>query len=247
MNDGLIFSIIIFLCLLASVVSLVVLTILKLLEQEFDYLQMENKQIQLEKQVQQMEYIQLSQQIRPHFLLNSLNTMMSLARLERNNDLIFSMEKFSTFLKYQSKNKESLVSFESEINHTKNYLAMQKMRYGSKLDIEYQIEQAAYDSILPPYTLQTFVENAFKHGLDKKRGTKQLVIKLKRHGDWVILKVVDNGDSEPEHHRNTGMGLENVRKRFELIFDLYTEVSLKKSEKGTEVKAIWPYTPEGRI
>lgn len=252
-----IFSSIIFVCLLLPIIALVMLSILKLLEKEFDYLQMENKQIQLEKQLQQMEYEQLSQQIRPHFLFNSLNAMMSLARLNRNEDLIHSMERFSLFLRYQNKDKASLVPFESELEHTKNYISIQQLRYGSKLIVDISIDRKAFSTLLPPYTLQTFVENAFKHGLEKKRGEKRLWIELIRRGNWVVLKVSDNGDtldlshssqlggsvdSRPEHEEGTG--LKNIRKRLELLFELDTEVSIKRKQDLTEVKAIWPYTPE---
>ncbi|MFT9596517.1 sensor histidine kinase [Mesobacillus sp.] len=239
------FSIIIFLCLLIPIIALVILSILKLLEKEFDYLQMENKQIQLQTQLHQMEYLQLSQQIRPHFLFNSLNAMMSLARLNRNEDLIQSMEKFSLFLRYQNRDKESLVPFESELEHTKNYLAIQKLRFGKKLEVDITVDENALPTLLPPYTLQTFVENAFKHGLENKRGEKRLKIELRREGNWVILKVIDNGNSETEQFitNGDGTGMENIRKRLELLFELHTEVSMKRKPEWTEVKAIWPYSP----
>jgi two-component system, LytTR family, sensor histidine kinase AlgZ len=240
-----IFSIIIFLCLLIPIIALVILSILKLLEKEFDYLQMENKQIQLQTQLHQMEYLQLSQQIRPHFLFNSLNAMMSLARLNRNEDLIHSMEKFSLFLRYQNRDKGSLVPFESELEHTQNYLAIQQLRFGKKLEVEITVDDHALPTLLPPYTLQTFVENAFKHGLENKRGEKSLKIELRREGNWVILKVMDNGNSDNEQSMTNGdgTGMENIRKRLELLFELYTEVSMKRTAEWTEVKAIWPYTP----
>jgi two-component system, LytTR family, sensor histidine kinase AlgZ len=244
-NASAFFSIIIFLCLLIPIIALVILSIIKLLEKEFDYLQMENKQIQLQTQLHQMEYLQLSQQIRPHFLFNSLNAMMSLARLNRNEDLIQSMEKFSLFLRYQNREKGSLIPFESELEHTKNYLAIQQMRFGKKLEVEIMIDERALSTHLPPYTLQTFVENAFKHGIENKRGDKRLKIELHREGNWVILKVLDNGNSENEPFipNGDGTGLKNIRKRLELLFELHTEVSMKRKPGWTEVKAIWPYSP----
>lgn len=239
------FSTIIFLGLLIPIIALVMLSILKLLEKEFDYLQMENRQIQLETELQQMEYMQLSQQIRPHFLFNSLNAMMSLARLNRNEDLIHAMERFSLFLRYQNRDKTSLVPFENELEHTRNYLAIQQLRFGKKLEIHLSIDKNAEATLLPPYTLQTFVENAFKHGLENKRGEKKLMIELRRDGNWAILKVVDNGEKAPESDSSNGegTGMENIRKRMALLFDLYTEVSMKRNDEWTEVKAVWPYTP----
>ncbi len=240
-----IFSLIIFLCILIPIIALAILSILKLLEKEFDYLQMENKQIQLETQLHQMEYLQLSQQIRPHFLFNSLNAMMSLARLNRNEDLIHSMEKFSLFLRYQNRDKESLVPFEKELEHTKNYLAIQQLRFGKKLEVDIMIDAHAAPTLLPPYTVQTFVENAFKHGLENKRGEKRLKIDLRREGNWVVLKVMDNGENDAGQSLpdGDGTGMENIRKRMELLFELYTEVSMKREPEWTEVKAIWPFTP----
>ncbi len=244
-SSSAIFSIIIFLCLLIPIIALAILSILKLLEKEFDYLQMENRQIQLQTQLHQMEYLQLSQQIRPHFLFNSLNAMMSLARLNRNEDLIQSMERFSLFLRYQNRDKESLVPFENELEHTKNYLAIQQLRFGRKLEVSITVDDHALPTLLPPYTLQTFVENAFKHGLENKRGEKRLNIELRREGNWVILKVMDNGSGDSEQYitNGDGTGMENIRKRMDLLFELYTEVSIKRKPEWTEVKAIWPYTP----
>lgn len=231
--------------LLISIIALVLLSIMKLLNQEFDYLHMENKQIQLEKQLQQMEYEQLSQKIRPHFLFNSLNVMMSLARLKRNDDLITAMEQFSLFLKYQHADQTALVLFERELFHTNNYLSIQQLRFGKKLTIAYELDEQAYQTQLPSYTLQTLVENAFKHGLEKKRGEKHLMIALKRHGDWVRLTVSDNGDRAIEQKSGHGTGLENIKKRLELLFEMYTDVSLKRKDNATEATVIWPYTPEG--
>ncbi|MEK5382406.1 sensor histidine kinase [Niallia sp. FSL W8-0635] len=231
--------------LLIPIIALVLLSIMKLLNQEFDYLHMENKQIQLEKQLQQMEYEQLSQKIRPHFLFNSLNAMMSLARLKRNDDLITAMEQFSLFLKYQHADQTALVLFERELFHTNNYLSIQQLRFGKKLTIAYELDERAYQTQLPSYTLQTLVENAFKHGLEKKRGEKHLMIALKRHGDWVRLTVSDNGDRAIEQKSGHGTGLENIKKRLELLFEMYTDVSLKRKDNATEATVIWPYTPEG--
>lgn len=238
------FHILLFIGIILPLIAFIMLSILKLIEKEFDYLSMENKQIQLEKQLQQMEHDQLSQQIQPHFLYNSLNAMTSLARLNRNEALVSSMEKFSLFLRYQSSQKQSLVSFQTEWEHSQNYLAIQQIRFGEKLLILIHIDPLAYDTLLPTYTLQTFLENAFKHGLEKKRGLKKLEIQLERNGNWVSLKVRDNGTEEINFTHTQGIGLANIRKRMRLLFDLKTKVSIAKNNEWTEVEAIWPYTPE---
>ena len=81
--------------------------------------------------------------------------------------------------------------------------------------------------------------------MKNSRSSKHLMIALKRHGDWVRLTVSDNGDREIEQKSGHGTGLENIKKRLELLFEMYTDVSLKRKDNATEGTVIWPYTPEG--
>jgi sensor histidine kinase YesM len=126
--------------------------------------------------------------------------------------------------------KEPLVNFGKELQHTENYLSIQQIRFGEKLHVALDIDPAARDTLLPPYALQTLVENAFKHGLEKKTGEKELTISLRREGNWVSLIVTDNG---PELQRDdtgfpAGVGLANLRKRLEITFDQRTRLSMER-------------------
>ncbi|RJS60334.1 histidine kinase [Bacillus sp. PK3_68] len=244
--SSLLFTSIVFLCLGLPIASLVILLLLGFFEREFDYLQLENKQIRMEKELQSMEYLQLSQQIQPHFLFNSLNAMLSLGRLGRTKDIVESMEQFSQFLRYKYIEKDALVSFEKELEYTNHYLSVQKIRFGDKLSVEFDLDDRALPTYLPPYMLQTFVENAFKHGLEKKAGEKTLLIRLKREGSWVVLTVIDNGpETMVKTHEQKGIGLDNIRKRLRLLFDLHTDVNIRRYQDRTVVTAQWPYTPGG--
>ncbi|MBS4174824.1 histidine kinase [Bacillus sp. FJAT-49736] len=245
MNES-VFTILILCGLGIPIASYVILLLLGFFGKEFDYLQIENKKIEMEKELHRVEYLQLSQQIQPHFLFNSLNSMLSLSRLGRIQDVSHALEEFSQFIRYKYVEKESLVSFEKELTYTSHYISIQKIRFGNHLHIQYQIDEKAESTCLPPYILQTLVENAFKHGLEKKSGTKQLVISLARSGSWVTLSVSDNGPGiDVEKSGHLGVGLENIRKRLSLLFDLYTDVSLIRKNNITIAKAVWPYTPEG--
>jgi two-component system, LytTR family, sensor histidine kinase AlgZ len=247
MNES-IFTILILCGLGIPIASYVILLLLGFFEQEVNYLQMENKKMELEKELHRVEYLQLSQQIKPHFLFNSLNAMLSLSRLGRTNDVSHALEEFSQFLRYKYVDKEALVSFQEELTYTSHYLSIQEIRFGNHLHVDYHIDDTATSTYLPPYMLQTLVENAFKHGLEKKRGRKQITISLMRKGNWVTLYVSDNGpDFDEEKSEHIGVGLENIRKRLSLIFDLYTEVSIERKNGFTIAKAVWPYTPEGKI
>lgn len=247
MNEA-IFTILILCGLGIPIASYVILLLLGFFGKEFDYLQIENKKMEMEKELHQVEYLQLSQQIQPHFLFNSLNAMLSLSRLGRNKDVSHALEEFSQFIRYKYIEKDSLVPFQRELEYTSHYISIQKIRFGNHLHVDYQIDHNAVFTYLPPYVLQTLVENAFKHGLEKKSGSKELTISLMRKGSWVTLHISDNGPGfEESENPHLGVGLENIRKRLSLIFDLYTEVSVERKNDVTIAKAVWPYSPEGKV
>lgn len=243
-----VFTGMIFLSVLLPIVGLVTHLVLSLFEKELNSLELENTRVRLEKELQLSEYQQLNQQIQPHFLFNTLNAFLSLSRLGKYERMTKAMEQFSLFLRYKYQEKGRLVPFTSELDHTRHYLHIQQLRFGERLKVSYAIDPEAVLTLLPPYTLQTLVENAFKHGLEKKRGEKRLVITLKREGNWVSLEVRDNGPV-PFNSKTVspGFGLKNLRQRFKLIFDLYTNITLRREGDWTSVTAVWPYTPEDEL
>ncbi|KJR45020.1 two-component sensor histidine kinase [Desulfosporosinus sp. I2] len=234
---------------LLPVAGFVIILLLSFLEREVNILEIENKRVCLEHDLQQSQFMQLNQQIQPHFLFNTLNAITSLGRLGRLEDSVKAVENLSLFLRYNYMEKEPLVTFEKELQHTENYLRIQKTRFGKKLQTVIEIDSQARDTLLPPYTLQTLVENAFKHGLDKKTGEKFLKISLHRQGNWASLIVIDNGPELKleEAFPSKGVGLENLRKRLEITFDMRTELKIQRNDEMTEARIDWPYTPEVKL
>lgn len=239
------FVLVMFLGVLMPIVGFVVLLMLRLLDQELDVLELENIKVRLEKELKESEYRQLTNRIQPHFLFNALNAFLSLSRIGRHQDMTEGLERFSLFLRYRYQDHEVLVPFATELDHTKNYLAVQQLRFGQRLKVSYDIDTALIGCKIPPYTLQTLVENAFKHGLEKKAGEKLCTIIFEREGNWVSLKVFDNGpDRLLKSVYWRGTGLNNIEKRFQLIFDLPSTIKLSKTkEELTLAHAYWPYLP----
>lgn len=239
------FSFLIFLGVLCPIVCMVVLLMLRLIDQELDFLELENARVKLEKELQESEYHQLNQRIQPHFLFNALNSFLSLTRIGRYEEMVRGMERFSLFLRYKYQEKDVLVPFHTELTHTENYVSIQQLRFGSRLLVTYDISPLLHSVMIPPYTLQTLAENAFKHGLEKKSGEKVLRIHFTREGNWVCLRVMDNGPTTiNDHDLKNGVGLDNIHRRFQLLFDLRSELSLTKNTEGyTVAKARWPYIP----
>lgn len=239
------FALVMFLGVLMPIVGFVILLMLRLLDRELDLLELENIKVRLEKELQEIQYKQLAERIQPHFMFNALNAFLSLSRIGRQNDMTKGLEQFSLFLRYRYQDHDVLVPFQTELDHTKNYLAVQQLRFGPKLQIIYEIDLELLHCLVPPYTLQTLVENAFKHGLEQKAGKKKCTIKLTREGNWVSLMVFDNGPKKLNHPKSwSGTGLKNIQKRFKLIFDLPSVINLSKTKEGlTLAHAYWPYLP----
>lgn len=237
------FESLVFCSVVFSILSFFLLISLPVIEKEIDFLELENTKVRLQNRLQESELLQLSRQIQPHFMFNTLNVILSLARLNRQEDLVEGIERFSMYLRYKYTDKKDMIPFSVELDQIKNYIYIQKLRFGRKLHVDIQVDETELTAGIPPYTLQILVENAFKHAFCKKMGDKRLSIALERTGNWVKLRVADNGAESLDLRADHGIGLENIRKRLRLLFDLYTEVSIARNvNQETVVKVIWPYT-----
>ncbi|MFS0555091.1 sensor histidine kinase [Brevibacillus sp. 179-C9.3 HS] len=247
------FTLLILLFILAPIIGAIALLFLFIFEKRIDLLENKNLKIELEKELQQALYNQLNQQIQPHFLFNTLNVILSLARLNRTKELVRAIEVLSQFLKFKYKSTEPLISLEREITYTEQYLEIQKLRFGDRLRIQLECADDLLPASIPPFVLQTLVENAFKHGLERKMGEATLEIRVSRIDDDVTLEVIDNGSSgltafqneseiETEQpHEKSGHGLDNIRRRLHLCFGDHAHLELAPlSEGGTLVTVRWP-------
>jgi sensor histidine kinase YesM len=180
-----------------------------------------------------------------------MNLILGLARLDKKRLLIDTLENLAVFLRFNYQVRDHLIPFSMEYRHTKSYLAIQENRFGPLLSIEEEIDKTATGALVPPYLLQTIAENAFKHGLEKKLGEKKLALHFRREGNLVVLEVRDNGigrlAEKMYRDDSSGFGLENIRKRLELIFGKeQVTVRLDFLEEGTNVFVTFPYYSEMR-
>ncbi|QRG69167.1 sensor histidine kinase [Brevibacillus choshinensis] len=248
------FTLLILFFILAPIIGAIALLFLFIFEKRIDLLENRNVKIELEKELQQALYNQLNQQIQPHFLFNTLNVILSLARLNRTRELVRALEVLSQFLKFKYKSTESLISLRREIDYTEQYLEIQKLRFGSRLSIRMDFADDLLIACIPPFVLQTLVENAFKHGLERKMGEALLQIRISSDEDKVRLEVIDNGSSSVEDivqelslaqepvHEKSGHGLDNIRRRLHLCFGDHAHLMLTPLEEGgTHVLVEWPY------
>lgn len=243
------FAALILISVLAPIAGAIALLFTLSFEREMDILKVENKKVKLERELQQSEYMQLNQQIQPHFLFNSMNVLLSLARLQKTDDLIKTLEHLSMFLRFKYQIHEQLIPVKMELDYTKHYLAIQRVRFGERLSVSINVvNQEAETVLIPPYLIQTLVENAFKHGLEKKVGSVHLNISVSIiDEDKIILEVIDNGiglKAIPlDIKKSKGHGLKNIDKRLDLLFEGdYLFLIEPHNDGGTKVDVIWPIT-----
>ena len=240
----------IIIAILMPLASVIILLLMLSFEQEISLLKNENTKVTLEKELQHSEYMQLNQQIQPHFLFNTVNLLLSLARLKKTEQLIEVLEQLSLFLRFRYQIKDQLIPFEKELSHAKNYLFIQKIRFGQRLKVDFHIEQELNQVLVPPYLLQTLIENAFKHGIEKKIGQVSLSISFMKEEHYAVLEVSKNGVGVNRiisfpNEVFKGHGLYNIYRRLELLFGEDISLALKpKDGGGTEVIVRWPYIIE---
>ncbi len=171
---------------------------------------------QLKNQQIKTQYEVLQNQMSPHFLFNSLNTLASIIPEDSEAAVSFT-ERLSEVYRYILNNKErELVSLEEEIRFVKSYLFLLRMRYPDNLTFQFAIDAKYHALTIPPLTLQMLVENAIKHNIISK--TKPLHIDIYiENGQSVIVK--NNLQKKETADVSTRTGLENIKKRYSILGD----------------------------
>ncbi|WP_391119588.1 sensor histidine kinase [Psychrobacillus sp. L3] len=218
------FSLYVLICVLAPLVGAFTLSFVMIFERQIDNLQKEASKLELEKELQHANYDQLNQQIQPHFFFNTLNTMLSLARLDRKEELIKGLEVMAKFFKFKYVTHASLIKVEDEIAYVNNYLDIQILRFGERLEVTKNVEAFCENALLPPFMIQTIVENAFKHGFEKNMGPARLKINVYYSDGFMYIEVWNSYFIEPINEKKEyspqeeGYGIRNIQKRLDLLF-----------------------------
>ena len=161
---------------------------------------------------------ELQARIRPHFLFNTLNSAIALVRAEpaRAETLL---EDLSDLFRHALMEQGEFVSLADEVALAERYLAIEQVRFGERLRVEWALDPGAAGARLPPLLLQPLVENAVQHGVELSPRGATLKISTQRRGSSVVIKVtntVPSGPGAPGH----GLALENVRARLHLMHDV---------------------------
>jgi hypothetical protein len=180
-----------------------------------------------EKMIAQLQV--LKAQLHPHFLFNTLNNIYSFA-LEnsvKTPQLILKLSSLLSYMLYDCKAEEVLL--EKELEVMKNYMDLEKERYGDKLDISVNIEGDIHDQYITPLLILPFLENAFKHGTSEQIGRPWMSFDIAVKDKMLKCKVVNSKNEFVPFHNN-GVGINNVKKRLEFLYE--GKYDLKLSDEG---------------
>jgi len=176
-----------------------------------------NNRLREEKTSAELKY--LKNQIQPHFLFNTLNNLygLVLSKDRRAPDTIVKLSDMLAYMLYESATDTVLLT--QEIENLKNYIALEKMRYDRKLDLQVEIGDIPEAMEIAPMLLIPFVENAFKHGPAKEEGKSKIHIFARVQRGIFRFNVENTFSEQPmDAEIKSGIGLKNVKKRLELIY-----------------------------
>lgn len=200
----------------------------------------------------------LQAQINPHFLYNTLDSLIWMAETHDSNIVAMTEALAKLFRISLNKGNEEIL-LKKEIEHVKNYLIIQSMRYADKFTFTISVEPDVEKCRIIKLILQPIVENCIYHGIKKKRGSGHITIRAFREGENLILQVEDDGcgmnketcekmlsyEVEPENISGSGIGVKNVNERIQLRFGKEYGLSYQSEEgKGTIVTYVLPYCTE---
>ena len=196
----------------------------------FNYYQDQKEVLSLREQKKAVELDILKNQLNPHFLFNTLNNLYSLAlqKSERTPEII---EKLSEILDYiLFRCKDNFVSIKGEVKLMKNYIVLEKLRYGERLSVNVNLD-VENDIKIAPLLLLTFLENAFKHGVSEEIGKAEITIWLKSNEEKVHFKLENTKPKFIEKNRNRdSIGLRNIQNQLDILYSGAHELFINDSD-----------------
>ncbi|MBF9254678.1 sensor histidine kinase [Pontibacter sp. 172403-2] len=193
-----------------------------------NYIRNERRNKELETQTLTAELAYLKSQVNPHFLFNTLNNIYSLAYKQspETPDAIMKLSLLMRYMLYES--NDTLVSLEKEVTHIHNFIDLQKLRLREHAGIKFDIEGSMEQKQIAPMLLMTLVENAFKHGLVSKNEIG-IIIKLVIGNDVLVFSTINNSSTHKKREFG-GIGLENLRRRLNLLYPNRHQLTLEEKE-----------------
>lgn len=185
--------------------------------------------------IKETELELLQSQINPHFLYNTLDTIIWLAEGGDERRVVEMVKSLSAFFRTSLSRGRDMITIREEMVHARSYLEIQQFRYQDILEYEIDVSSDIYEYTIPKITIQPLIENALYHGIKNKRGGGKITVSSGRDGEDIIISVTDNGIGMTfERLEEVTSGLEGERPADSAIYGLYNvneRIKLKFGEK----------------
>lgn len=196
----------------------------------------------------------LQSQINPHFLYNTLDSIVWMIEGERYEDAVFMITQLASLFRISLSRGKTIIRIEDEIRHARNYMNIQKVRYKNIFTVDFEIEDEILSCCTVKLVVQPLLENAIYYGVEGMDGEGEITVRGYRKGEDIYIEVCDNGLGMPEEvveqlltennrvrGRGSGVGLINVHNRLRLRFgDVYGLEIESRPDEGTTVRIHLP-------
>lgn len=210
-----------------------------------------------QEQKRKSELKALQSQINPHFLYNTLDSIIWMAEGKKNEEVVLMTASLARLLRQSISNEDEVVPIINEVEYAKSYLTIQKMRYKDKLEFQIDVDSSILYIPLIKLVLQPVIENAIYHGLKYKESKGLLIVKGFMKDGNAVLQVIDDGvgmdeetlahiyDKHKVNYHSNGVGVYNVQKRLKLYYgDDYGITYESKKGDGTTATITIPGSQE---
>jgi two-component system sensor histidine kinase AlgZ len=189
----------------------------------------------------------LTARIRPHFFFNSLNAVLGVIRADPRRAET-ALESLADLFRALMKENRDLVSLSAEISLLRQYLDLERLRLGERLQVRWDIVSVPADAMVPPLMLQPLLENAVRHGIEPLGEPGEISIRLARVADRLLVEITNPRNPADAYNPHAGnqMALANIRERLALFFDLEGRLTTKNDHKAFTVRIELPYRQDAR-
>ncbi|MBI4650298.1 histidine kinase [Candidatus Desantisbacteria bacterium] len=221
----------------ASIIAYIFISREKITIAKSQILEEKLKNISNEKNILETNIRLLHAQIEPHFLFNTLSTILNLMDSDTKNAKTM-LENFTNLLRASySKTIDKTTSIFDELELIKNYINIFKVRMGNRLNFKINIPDNLIQYSIPSMLIQPMVENAIKHGIEPKIEGGEILVKINTNADKLYIAVIDTGIGFKINNKSNGVALSNIKKRLELLFGDKARLILEEN-KPAGVKSI---------
>lgn len=200
-----------------------------------------------EKEKREVTFRMLQAQINPHFLFNTLGSLRYIAIMNNDNVVSQGLEALAKLLRNIILKKDDFITIDEEIENVKNYITIQKLRYGDTFNVNYEIEEGVSNLKILKFIIQPIVENCILHGFEENDKENQLLIRIYTDDEFLNFEISDNGIGINEEKLNqgkfnidkfAGIGIKNIQERLNLYYDKKCLFEIRSNENSGTISKI---------